>query len=343
MGLIMQAGALVMKLGQLVSSCGCCVAYWCTPTRQDACGQGHYECTKPTSVPADSLGPYGGDCDGGCPDPTCEKYWCYATGYTPCGGVVSRCSVDAYGDDADAGPFDEPVCDGCGSGTPEPCPGDKHFCCWPTPATGEPVNKDGDSTCQLGPCTGMLTGDNSLYRSGPHNTTQECAAQCEKYACDGSGCSNSADGTYRTLEACQLACGCGTPSSETCGITPISLVRGSSPRGFHSRQYSVSPERLTVKLTYDAYSYPDRFQIWGPSTDGNGAVVATRLIKGDSNYRGVEPLPDGCSGFSVVGAGAGSVTWEKKRGITCFEICVISPCDGSAWEYDLTCEGNQAP
>jgi hypothetical protein len=100
----------------------------------------------------------------------------------------------------------------------------------------------------------------------------------------------------------------------------------------------VSAERLTITLTYNARTVPDRFQIWGPTLNAAGAVIAARVIKADSGYRGGEGE---C--VPVEGSGSGSLTWVKGKGITCFEVAVLSPCDGTAWDYTLTCGGNPAP
>lgn len=342
MPLVTKAGQLLRKLGQLATSCGCCLSYWCVPSREDACGQQRYDCANTQNPPPESTGPHSSsNCGNACPDAevSCEKYWCYATGYSPCGGVVAQCTVDAFGDEATSGPFDYPSCDGCGGGGTSECPADKWYCCYDEAPSQSPESPLPSHSCTFGPCAGMMAGDYSLYRSGPHDTSQECNSQCGNYSCTSQqGCVSDPEGPHASLEACQAACGCLAPTAFVCSDTPTTVTY-TGGGGFSSRQYSVSAERLTITLTYHAADVPDRFQIWGPTLNAAGATIATRVIKADSGYRGGagQCVP-------VDGAGDGSLTWVKAKGITCFEVTVISPCEETTyWEYTLTCGGNPAP
>jgi len=318
MGLIAKAGQLVKYAGQLANSCACCIRYWCVPSYTDACGQQRYTCMSSQTPPAGAQGPYASaQCEGNACAPTnlCLKFWCFITGYTPCGTTKYQCRQSATGEGAVLGPYDS-SCPNCT--TNYTCPATNYYCCWDknpvhSPGTGESAAQ---KSCQLGPCTGMSTGDYALYDSGPHGSRELCREQCSAYDCSGSRkCSPSATGQYKSLSECTAACGCNseaggypcngniTPQfSTTSTIFTIRqpTVRDTPPVAFHSFQISVPSSQFLaiIGLTSGAapgYTRggPVRWQVFAPGFDGAGNQVASRVMKVDSDWRGQCPPPAG--------------------------------------------------
>lgn len=208
-----------------------------------------------------------------------------------------------------------------------------------------------DFDCQEGLCTSTdsETGETSYslarVKSGPHPTTLECDYICQRFACldDSYTCVPLADGEHLTIEEC----------SEDCAPT-VSCVEGGGT-DFQTRQFESVPgqtyasqhftfpfEAGTIRVEYNAFSIPDRFQILAPSIDPvTGAVIARRIVKADSNYRGDQG--SACEGLTVKGPGEGFIEWNKPEGICTAEIAVIAPCQGTGWQMTLSFEVNGAP
>lgn len=305
MGLAARGGKLLMRLGRLLSACACCTRYWCIPAGLDSCGNMTYsECQNTQNPPPGALGPYS-----------------------------------------------EPTCGDCLDNVPE-CPQDKYYCCYESAPTSS--NPKPRKQCQKGPC------DEALIAGGPYRTQEECAASCTRYDCTAGGCYSESDGEYETLAdcqqhcnpkfecsaslgcvgstagqyaslaECQAACGCDADPAPAC---PPQDVMFGGEVGFSSKQFAVPAEVRLVTVTFDAADVPDRFQILGPTLDGNGNVVASRVMKRDSGWRG---NPGYCK--EPDGPPTGTLVWEKGLGITCFEVAVLAPCPATAWGYKVRCE-----
>lgn len=85
-----------------------------------------------------------------------------------------------------------------------------------------------------------------------------------------------------------------------------------------------------MTFSYDAYSVPDRFRVFAVPMDSRLSDV----LLFDSGYRG----SDNC-GYttSLSGLGAGNVQLMKPDGCTFIKVVVEAPCEGTAWEYSLSC------
>jgi hypothetical protein len=95
---------------------------------------------------------------------------------------------------------------------------------------------------------------------------------------------------------------------------------------------SYAPGMMT--LTYDSYSVPDRFKVIGIPVD----VSKPELLLFDSGFRGD---PDAICENSYVqnlsGIGAGYVDILKPDGMIYIRVIVEAPCEGTAWQYLLSC------
>jgi hypothetical protein len=87
----------------------------------------------------------------------------------------------------------------------------------------------------------------------------------------------------------------------------------------------------TMTFSFDAYSVPDRFKVFAVPIDTRKPEV----LLFDSGYRGGEDC-----GYAVhipnIGGG-GSVQLNKPDGCIFIKVTVEAPCDGTAWEYSLSC------
>jgi hypothetical protein len=145
-------------------------------------------------------------------------------------------------------------------------------------------------------------------------------------------------------------------------------ISGSGDR-INRRSFSTTAAASTITVNYAARCFPNRFQLWAPQCGQSGNLIAERVLKRDSDYRG----DDGnvkvgglltCADRKAAanppctqdtqGGPTGSFTWNKPDGITCVEIAVISPCEEAGevgpdnpltgWEYTIqSVAGNPAP
>jgi hypothetical protein len=83
-------------------------------------------------------------------------------------------------------------------------------------------------------------------------------------------------------------------------------------------------------FTYDAYSVPDRFKVIGIPVDKN----LPEVLLFDSGFRG--SMQCGYA-TNISGVGAGSVNIFKPDGMIYIKVIVEAPCEGTAWEYLLSC------
>lgn len=85
-----------------------------------------------------------------------------------------------------------------------------------------------------------------------------------------------------------------------------------------------------MTFSYDAYSVPDRFRVFAVPVDSRKPDV----LLFDSGYRG-----DEACGYAnnLSGLGAGNVQLVKPDGCIFIKVAVEAPCDGTAWEYALSC------
>lgn len=85
-----------------------------------------------------------------------------------------------------------------------------------------------------------------------------------------------------------------------------------------------------MTFAYDAYSVPDRFKVFAVPIDSRLPDIPLF----DSGYRG-----DTICGWADVlsGEGAGTATLNKPDGCIFIKVVVEAPCEGTAWEYSLTC------
>jgi hypothetical protein len=89
-----------------------------------------------------------------------------------------------------------------------------------------------------------------------------------------------------------------------------------------------------MTFTYDAYSVPDRFRVIGMPVDKNKPEV----LLYDSGFRGDQgALCANSYVQSLSGIGAGSVEILKPDGMIYVKVTVEAPCEGTAWQYLLSC------
>lgn len=85
-----------------------------------------------------------------------------------------------------------------------------------------------------------------------------------------------------------------------------------------------------MTFTYDAYSVPDRFKVIGIPLD----LSKPEVLLFDSKFRG--SLLCGYAD-ALEGDGAGSVDIFKPDGMIYIKVIVEAPCEGTAWQYMLSC------
>ena len=270
-------------------------------------------------------------------------------------------------------------CECCGS-TIDPCaavtcpsdnvclagicyPTSAYYCCYdqtpPADATLlEEFLKTATFGCQFGPCFDQSSsGDDPVYnarkiKAGPSPTNIECNAVCTKFNCLVSSnykCQPDPNGEYPTIEQCRDACRDQTACQSDGGsdFTTVTFNSTNIAGNFVSVLSPLPYAAGVVRLEYNAFSIPDRFQLWGPTLDFNTKqVIASRVIKGDSQYRGREDGLASCpddNNISIEGEGEGFIVWNKPEAACYVEVAVFAPCDGTGWEADLSFTGNSAP
>ena len=101
--------------------------------------------------------------------------------------------------------------------------------------------------------------------------------------------------------------------------------------------YSVDVRMIKVNywpgnmtFAYDAYGVPDRFRVFAIPIDSRLPDISLF----DSGYRGYAPC-----GYAttLAGDGAGSVQLTKPDGCIFIKVVTEAPCEGTAWEYSLSC------
>ncbi len=85
-----------------------------------------------------------------------------------------------------------------------------------------------------------------------------------------------------------------------------------------------------MTFNYNAYSVPDRFKVFAVPLD----TRQPDILLFDSGYRG--NLICGYAN-NISGIGQGEVTITKPDGCIYVKVIVEAPCDGTAWEYALSC------
>ena len=237
------------------------------------------------------------------------------------------------------------------------CVPKKYYCCWEDCPNGEdgPVFPPPATACReaiitpygyLSPC-GMGEDDNGedcdLTKSGPFISLQSCEPQCERHSCVLDACGNrecmpDPNGPYTSMSEClggqydnkgKLT---EPPCIEDPCATPCTFGVASGP-GI----YTIDACERDICVSYVSLnSRPIRVQIWGPTLDANCNIIATRVIKADSDWR-CEPCcdcpdtPPRSNGVDeCVGGPKGQITWRKPRGVTYFEVATLEACGGSA-------------
>ena len=367
-------GGNLLRVGnRLALSLACCCRRFCRQVRQDACGNPVYECspeqagsigecTPECAPPAETCecGPntpcdqcfecidrkcvrIEGCCADGSPCPECQK--CEGGACAPCG----ECEQCVGGVCVPCGP-----CQKCEGGDCVPCGADEvciggvcvpkqYYCCWDS-ATDKRLNTN-STTCkaatvssgtQTSPCgTGTEegeTGEVDLTKSGPYANLQQCEPNCRKYRCAPNACGDrecvpDANGPYATRAACLAAC-----PADPCS-TPCTFG-GANAAG----TYSIDACERDICVSYvSPESRPIRVQIWGPTLDNNCNIIASRVIKADSDWRGEECCDcDSRPAGDLEGGPKGQITWNKPRGVTSFEVVVLYACGATA-NIDIRC------
>ena len=366
-------GGRLLRVGnRLALSLACCCRRFCRQV-QDACGNPVYECSNeqagsvgdctPECVPPVEPCECGPNtpcdqcfacidrkcvriedcCADGSPCPECQK--CEDGTCVPCG----ECEQCVGGVCVPCG-----SCQKCVGGVCVPCGADEvciggvcvpkqYYCCWDS-ATDKRLNTN-NTTCkaatvssgtQTSPCgTGTEegeTGEVDLTKSGPYANLQQCEPNCQKYKCAPNACGDrecvpDPDGPYATRAACLAACPadpCSTPCTFAGAIIP----------GI----YSIDACERDICVSYvSPDSRPIRVQIWGPTLDNNCNIIASRVIKADSDWRGEECCDcDSRPAGDLEGGPKGQITWNKPRGVTSFEVVVLYACGATA-NIDIRC------
>ena len=315
MPLAVKLRALIRGLGGLAADCTCCgnpppVGYNCVSAECVAAYSGSATYSTLAACQAQCKCQSSSDCPSGeqCLDNECKP---------PC-QVNEDCPSGYECIDGDCS---------------DPCPTlPKVYCCY-TDSTKTSFR------CQLSPCA------SGLYRGGPYCTSVECESACQMFSCNRTTyvCSPDPNGTYKGVEDCRRNC---TPSAceddGPCG-GPVAVSSGGV--GITSRVFPTPKKAAIIRVTYDAKFIPDRFQIWAPVLNALGQVIANRVIKADSNYRGDQVVADqNCADkIKVRGGGQGFIQWNKPYGVCSVEVQVIAPCESTVWSYIYSCELNGAP
>jgi len=183
---------------------------------------------------------------------------------------------------------------------------------------------------------------------GPYGSSSECEDNCRKHNCTPDACGNYSctpdeAGAYLTKEDCND--NCDDPNSGQCGMSPDPFTANGVGGGSRSYQFTVGRSEFTnnreICVSYASTSgHPIRVQIWSPDISSDGCTqIASRTIKGDSQWRCQEECscgfsaPGGCKG-----APRGFVKWRtKQKGVTTFEVTVLTECDANTWQIGVTC------
>lgn len=337
-------GGLLARNGNLVNEC--CCSFWCCIVGYDDCGEPIRECSAgrvddSCSGPFESLD----ECDRECtPGPPCCRCECCEI----CVDESCYPCPDGYS------------CEDCQClpPPPPPPPGD-YYCCYNykgaqpdeyDTAGQEAVRRSGTS-CHVGPCGrvegGVFIVEEWRTAGGPYLTAEDCADACRRHNCNPDPCGRETctpdpNGTYETRDICYDSCD--DPAEGPCGLYPEGPVTltGSGAGTFNHYFYIGEAANPKICVAYvSKCGQPIRVQIWTRllSTE-DCSEIAPRVIVADSQWRGEQDcsctdLPDG---QSFKGAPRGFVKWRtKQRGITAFEVQVITLCPETDWEVVVTC------
>lgn len=238
------------------------------------------------------------------------------------------------------------------------CVPKKYYCCWEDCPNGEdgPVSPPPATACReaivtssgySSPCG---TGEDEygqecdLTKSGPFTSLQQCEPQCERYSCVLDACGNrecepDPNGPYTSRSEClsgqydddgNLT---ESPCIEDPCATPCTFGGASSPG-----TYSIDACERDICVSYvSPDSRPIRVQIWGPTLDQDCNIIAARVIKADSDWRGEECCDcDSRPAGDLEGGPKGQIKWTKPRGVTSFEVAVLTACGATA-NIDIRC------
>lgn len=243
----------------------------------------------------------------------------------------------------------------CGGGT---------YCCWDkNPALPlAPGEAKAKTSCQELPCTGMASGDFTLYSAGPYADSSECAAQCGGFNCTSSGCVQAAtDGQYRTIQECNLVCCAGgyqmTPGIFT-GVSESSNSTSYNSRTAYARGVLKFPANTLLRFVLFYWNggssnsespyCPIRWTAYLANYDATGALLSPRIplvsiTCGDL----AQPCTfGGATWTSTPGCGYngyGTLRANKPASANCIEVEVICPGGLMGWKWFAYCDGNVAP
>jgi hypothetical protein len=366
MALSTLGGQLLRYGNALALSLACCCRRFCRTTRQDECGNDVYECDNQE---AGSVGPCTPECrppEDPCecgPNRQCEE--CFECIDGKCVRIEDCCTSDA--DCGPCGKCVDNVCQPCGTceqcsgglclpcgpcqtcvdGVCVPCPEacvggvcvpSQYYCCYDSCPGGEDSQgnplPEPSTHCQNSPCGygEDSNGDScDLTKGGPYATVNLCDQNCQKYACVPDACGDrecvpDPDGPYNSMSECLQSC-----TEDPCS-SPCSFSGGSG-----AGTYTIDACERDVCVSYiSPDGKPIRVQIWGPTLDEDCNIIATRVIKADSDWRCLECCdcpdspPRSNSSGDCEGGPVGQVTWTKPRGVTSFEVAVLTACGSSA-------------
>lgn len=91
----------------------------------------------------------------------------------------------------------------------------------------------------------------------------------------------------------------------------------------------------TVTLTYDAFSIPDKFQVFF-----DGVKVIDTGYKGDTSQQSALDSALAAMGLpseTITTPGSGTATFSKGTATTTATVRVYSPLAGTSWNYTLSC------
>lgn len=90
-----------------------------------------------------------------------------------------------------------------------------------------------------------------------------------------------------------------------------------------------------MNFFFDAYSVPDRFKVFAVPMD----ITKQDILLFDSGYRGNTT----CGYASLDGPGSDTVQIAKPDGCIFIKVVVEAPCEGTAWQYNLSCPQPPTP
>lgn len=228
------------------------------------------------------------------------------------------------------------------------CVPKQYYCCYDSPESSSSGGSPRTTSCR--PATITPTGQQNPCehgaKSGPHNSALLCQQNCTKFKCAPDACGNNRcvpdpDGPYESYNACLAAC------DDPCAM-PCSFAGASAPGA-----YDIDGCERDICASYSATNgRPIRVQIYGPIMVNGCPQPGTRVVKVDSLWRCEECCdcpdtpPRSNDPRSCAGGAKGQVKWTKPRGVTSFEVAVLTAC-GAAYTLDIqacnTCSSRPDP